>query len=210
MEHFGLAQTASPNRRGARLSPRLGSDARIHGRGRAPRSRRAARDAEMLATRATCVALWLCLAVAPLSARAAAPSASQTATFVEKQGHMLLLNGAQHAVQRGRCGRARISPKAHRTDVVLFALDAAGDAYVIANETLRGAPTDALTFEAWIRTTDDCSDGTLLSYSVDPEKCAARASKDGAPLQAAERAARAGTPATTRRTTSSRCLPRAS
>jgi hypothetical protein len=48
----------------------------------------------MLATRATCVALWLCLAVAPLIARAAAPSASQAATFVEKQGHMLLLNGA--------------------------------------------------------------------------------------------------------------------
>jgi hypothetical protein len=43
---------------------------------------------------------------------------------------------------------------------------------VVANESLKGAPTDALTFEAWIRTNDDCNDGTLLSYAIDPSKCA--------------------------------------
>ena len=46
----------------------------------------------------------------------------------------------------------------------------AGDAYVILNESLKDAPTDALTFEAWIKTNDDCNDGTLLSYAVDPAK----------------------------------------
>ena len=35
---------------------------------------------------------------------------------------------------------------------------------------LKGAPTDALTFEAWIRSSDSCNDGTLLSYSVDPAR----------------------------------------
>ena len=43
---------------------------------------------------------------------------------------------------------------------------------MVARE-LKDAPTTALTFEAWVRSTDECNDGTLLSYSVDPEKCAA-------------------------------------
>ena len=43
----------------------------------------------------------------------------------------------------------------------------AGDAFLAARD-LKQPPTDALTFEAWVRTGDDCADGTLLSYSVDP------------------------------------------
>ena len=35
---------------------------------------------------------------------------------------------------------------------------------------LKGAPTDALTVEAWVRSSDTCSDGTLLSYAVDPAR----------------------------------------
>ena len=101
---LALPIPAPLNLRRARRPPRVVSDALIHARGRAPGSLRTARDAEMWGARVTCIALCIyCLAAAPLTTRAASPPASKTATFVEKQGHMLLLNGAQPAVQRGHC-----------------------------------------------------------------------------------------------------------
>ena len=114
---------------------------------------------------ASCIAaaLALCLCLAPAAARKDKEHPDD-GRFVEPQGHMLLLNGA--------CSRRRSSCGRRRRALPLTRDAYAGDSYVVARE-LKDAPTTALTFEAWVRSTDECNDGTLLSYSVDPEKCAA-------------------------------------
>ena len=79
---------------------------------------------------------------------------------------MALQSTRAGGVAAGRHASPRVSIPDH--DAVRRFL-AAGDAFLEARN-LKQPPTDALTFEAWIRTGDDCADGTLLSYAVDSRR----------------------------------------